>query len=270
MSSASQYMYGQGSEFEYQRLIRQSAIFEAMTRDLLVEAGIGAGMRVLDIGCGVGEVARLASELVGTGRVVAVDTDSKALEFARERLAGRNIEFVCSEIAKYVATERFDAVVGRFILMHLKDPVAVLRHVAGQVRPGGIVCFIEPWHETAMSYPRVEAFQQFMEGGFQAMRAAGVHLEMGASLYSDFVAAGLPAPKLVGVPQLWGGGQGSEFFDLMLDSARSGIRATVPEAQQDAVLAQVEALSHRMRKEAAEKRATVMMMITVGARCRLA
>src|SRR5262249_47794636 len=127
MSSATQYMYGQGSEFEFGRLIRQSALFESMTREAFTQAGLSRGMRVLDIGCGVGEVARVASDLVGNGRIVALDVDAKALQFARERLAGRNIEFVHSSVEDYKSSEPFDAAVGRFILMHLKDPLAAIR-----------------------------------------------------------------------------------------------------------------------------------------------
>jgi hypothetical protein len=90
---------------------------------------------------------------------------------------------------------------------------------------------------------------------------------MGARLYADFIAARLPAPRLVAPAWVFGSGE-TENFDLMLDSARSGIQAQVPEAQREAVVAQVEDMARRMREDAAEKKATMMMMITVGAWCR--
>ena len=40
-------------------------IFRRFTEQFLVEAGIGRGMRVLDVGCGVGDVTLLVAELVG-------------------------------------------------------------------------------------------------------------------------------------------------------------------------------------------------------------
>ena len=55
------------SEQELQRLSRQGQAFEPFTRQLFEEAGISRGMRVLDVGCGSGDIAFLAADLVGTG-----------------------------------------------------------------------------------------------------------------------------------------------------------------------------------------------------------
>ena len=198
------------------------------------------------------------------GQVLAIDADAGALAFGRRWLKQRNIEFTHSTVEDYKAEHAFDAVVGRAILMHVKNPVAVLRQAAIAVRSGGIVCFIEPWLETAVSHPRVETYQQFMDGAHNALRAGGLHLNMGARLYSDFIAAGLPAPQLYGFADL-GAGANASVFDRMLDGARSGIRAQVPEAQRETALAQVEALGRAMREETATKNATVLEKIMVGA-----
>ena len=265
MSQPSHYIYGLGSEAEYQRLVRQGERYEEDTRTTFEKAGISEGMRVLDVGCGVGEVSRVVADLVGPkGNVVAIDVDPGALAFARNHVPAPNVEFRCSTIDDFSDPADFDAVVGRFILMHLKNPVSALQKLASNVRSGGIICFVEPWHGISLSHPRVEAFHAFMEGGFQAMRAAGAHLEMGARLYADFIAAGLPAPKLHTPASVSVGGD-NEFFELLLESARSGIRATVPEAQRDAVLAQVEGMGKAMRDEAASKRATILLMVMIGA-----
>src|SRR5690242_6283934 len=94
MTEQAQYIYGQGSEFEYERLVRQGALYEPFTRSAFVRAGITQGMRVLDVGCGAGEVARIVAEMVGTsGQVVSIDTDASALAFAKKRLGATNIEF---------------------------------------------------------------------------------------------------------------------------------------------------------------------------------
>jgi ubiquinone/menaquinone biosynthesis C-methylase UbiE len=97
MSHTEQYIYGRGSESEYQRLVRQGMRYEDETRTTFQKAGIGQGMRVLDVGCGVGEVSRIVVELVGPkGNVVAIDVDPGALEFARRHLPAANVEFRCS------------------------------------------------------------------------------------------------------------------------------------------------------------------------------
>lgn len=56
------------------------------TIQLLIDAGIADGMRVLDAGCGSGDVAFLLSRIVGmTGEVVGIDHDTGALDRARNR-----------------------------------------------------------------------------------------------------------------------------------------------------------------------------------------
>src|SRR5262249_56395751 len=59
------------------------------TRGVVLEAGLQRGMRVADLGCGVGMVTALLSELVGPeGRVVGIDFSGAQLAEARERLKG--------------------------------------------------------------------------------------------------------------------------------------------------------------------------------------
>src|SRR5207249_1492185 len=86
------------SEQELERLNRQGALFEPFTRVLFEQAGISKGMRVLDVGCGSGDVALLAAEMVGSsGEVVAVDRSPAALEWSRRRAETRraeNIQFL--------------------------------------------------------------------------------------------------------------------------------------------------------------------------------
>ena len=58
------YLMGR-SDHETARLQRQAQLYAPLTRRLFSEAGVGAGMRVLDVGTGAGDVALLAAELVG-------------------------------------------------------------------------------------------------------------------------------------------------------------------------------------------------------------
>src|SRR5262249_54917865 len=73
LAKQSRYALGH-SEQELERLSRQAEIFEPFTRQLLQQAGISRGMRVLDVGCGSGDVSFLASELVGPSGKVTVPT----------------------------------------------------------------------------------------------------------------------------------------------------------------------------------------------------
>ena len=74
------------SDREIRRLMHQAAILRPITERLLRGAGIGRGMRVLDLGCGAGNVSMLAAELVGAaGSVVGIDRNQDVIAVARER-----------------------------------------------------------------------------------------------------------------------------------------------------------------------------------------
>ena len=79
------YVFGH-SEEEIQRLVRQSRLFNPCTRRFLEQAGISAGMKVLDVGSGPGDAALLLADRVGPGgAVVGVDIDPARLDIARAR-----------------------------------------------------------------------------------------------------------------------------------------------------------------------------------------
>lgn len=140
------YLFDSSSD-EYGRLTRQAALIAPMTERLFRDAGITPGMRVLDVGSGVGDVALLAGRLVGPhGSVVGVDIDGSALQTARAR-AGRlglqNLTFIEADVRSADTGTHFDAAVGRLVLGYLADPAEALRAIAERVRPGGIVAFQE-------------------------------------------------------------------------------------------------------------------------------
>src|SRR5215813_9222713 len=74
------------SASEIARLKLNADVIAGVTRRLIQDSGIQPGMRVLDIGCGVGDVSMLLAETVGKlGRVVAFDREPRAIETAQLR-----------------------------------------------------------------------------------------------------------------------------------------------------------------------------------------
>ena len=146
--SDSGYQLGTGiGEDEVARLEAQGRAIAPATRMIFAEAGIRPGMRVLDLGCGAGDVAFVAADLVGPdGFVVGVDRSPDALARARLRAGQRGltqVQFVEGDINDPAPGGPFDAMVERLVLWLVPDPAALLRRQATVLRPGGLVVPVE-------------------------------------------------------------------------------------------------------------------------------
>jgi ubiquinone/menaquinone biosynthesis C-methylase UbiE len=106
-------------------------ILRPITERLFREAGIKQGMRVLDLGCGPGDVSFLAAVIVGSsGWVTGIDQAPEAISLARKRTREegiRNVDFEQTTIGEFSSPVQFDAVVGRYILVHQADPTTFIR-----------------------------------------------------------------------------------------------------------------------------------------------
>ena len=157
------------SDRELRRLSVQARLVDPITKRFFTEAGIARGMRVLDVGSGVGDVAFVAAELVGeTGTVVGTDRSGLAIALARHRAAERSLRTVSfreGDPTEMNFEEPFDAVVGRYVLMFQPDPVAMLRRVVAHAHPGGLVVFHEPYRGGVRSYPNVTDYDRAWEIG---------------------------------------------------------------------------------------------------------
>jgi len=198
-TSQSSYALGH-SAHELERLTRQAEVFAPFTRQLLDEAGIRPGMRILDVGCGAGDVTFLAADLVGpSGEVVGTDHATAAVEWARARSQQRqakNVEFREGDPTLIEFDGQFDAVVGRFVLMYYSDPIAAIRKLARHVRSDGLIIFQEFDMDNARTYPPAQTLDRTLAWIRQAFDATGAHTQLGLELFRMFLAAGLPAPAL--------------------------------------------------------------------------
>jgi SAM-dependent methyltransferase len=212
------------SDREIQRLKHQADIINPITRRILVAAGVAPGMRVLDVGCGAGDVTMLISELVGsTGHVVGADRAPAALAAAEQRAHAhpiRNVSFREGDPAALKFEQKFDAVVGRYVLMFQADPAAMLRGVAHHARPGGIVVFHEPDWAGVRSYPPSPTYDQCCRWIIETFRRTGIETHMGDKLEATFRAAGLAAPAMHLESVIGGANGGSDWarqtFELLV------------------------------------------------------
>ena len=76
-------------------LVLQSPFYGDLTERLFRTAGLQPGMRVLEVGCGVGDVSLLAARIVGPGgSVLGVDRAADSIETARGRAREAGLENV--------------------------------------------------------------------------------------------------------------------------------------------------------------------------------
>jgi SAM-dependent methyltransferase len=101
-------------------------------------AGVEAGQRVLDVGCGPGALTAELAMRVGPGNVTAVDPSEPFVAAARERHPGVDIRRAAAEELPFGDGE-FEAALAQLVVHFMTDPVAGLQEMARVTRPGGVV-----------------------------------------------------------------------------------------------------------------------------------
>jgi SAM-dependent methyltransferase len=120
----------------YDRYIGRYA--PALARELIAAAGVRAGDSALDVGCGPGGLAVELAELVGAGRVAAVDPSEPFAEACRRRLPGVQVEIASAESLPFGDGE-FDHALAQLVVNFIGDAPAGVREMRRVTRPGGTV-----------------------------------------------------------------------------------------------------------------------------------
>lgn len=260
------YALGRSAE-ETERLQIQPAFLQPFTERLFRDAGIGPGMKVLDLGSGAGDVAFLVARLVGSkGQVVGIDTNPSILETARSRArdAGcSNVSFAAGDVRELSLPQDFDAVVGRYVLMFMSDPAAAMRSVVDHLRPGGIAAFQEPdFTQGPYAHPPSSLLDQIWKWIALAFRESGADTEMGLKLRNLYLGAGLSdlhleADRFIGGGPNWGGyGHLAGLATSVLPFLESRGITTTKEVQP-------ETLAERLRDDIVSHEGVVMSLTVV-------
>lgn len=266
MTEENRYLLGE-SQNEHSRLRDQSVVFDPLTRQLLIDAGITEGMSVLDIGTGAGAVAGLAADLVGPdGHVLAVDRDPSALDGARTLLGHRKeIDFAEADLSSLALDEEFDAIVGRTVLMHTRNPVEVLERLSDHLRAGGLMVMheLDVTHDWAsVSTPLWEWVRSLI---LETFEENGIHNRMGPDLFAAFRAAGLTDPHLTMGAPVGGGAEAPSF------GWANALAALLPYLEQqgtvDADEVDIDTLTQRLDAELDAEDATLLGPLLYGAYC---
>ncbi len=124
------------------------------------------GMRVLDCGCGPGSISLDLAQLVRPGgEVVGIDLDPRQVAAARAQMSARgsdNVRFdVADAYALPFAAGTFEAVFAQSLLMHVRDPLAVMREVFRVLKPGGVFGVRDPDYGAWLWAPETPEVTEF-------------------------------------------------------------------------------------------------------------
>jgi ubiquinone/menaquinone biosynthesis C-methylase UbiE len=267
---------------EIDRLVEQSSQFRSQSELLLRAAGLAPGMRVLDIGCGPGDLSILAAKLVGAdagrGEVLGIDNSADAIAIARGRALRQglhNLSFELCDVTQLdpapacLSAGEFDAVIGRYVLMHLSDASACLRALVRYAKRDAIITFQELDTRSAESDPPGPLFTRSVQRLQSALEIARVDQRSGNTLASTFRTAGLPQPDVLLTAQIETGAPDAYVFRHTAETTRTLLplitRAGVATAEE----VDIDTLETRLRDEALLNNSTLTNAALVGAWTRL-
>jgi len=257
------------SDHERRRLALQASILNPLTDSFLRRAGISAGMRVLELGCGIGEVSLMAARLVGPhGHVHCIDIDGDALEIARGRCRSAGHDHVVFEkvdVATHAPVQLYDAVIGRHILIHTPDAAAVLKKAVAKVHVGGLIAFQE--YDLSFyprGYPEMPLIFWVEEILVEFFRRAVPRPNIGTQLFWLMQEAGLPPPECR-LECVMDGGPYSPVYEWLAETVRSLLPRIEALGITNAETVNCETLAQRMREEALAKRGVMIAPAMIGA-----
>ena len=268
MNAKPEYVMGH-TDRERRRLALQAAILNPLTDSFLRRAGVSAGMSVLELGCGIGEVSLIAARLVGPhGQLHALDVDPAALEIARQRIRSAGHDHVTLEqvdVAEHVPARHYDAVIGRHILIHTRDALAVLKKAVSMVRDGGLIAFQEyDLSVRCRTYPEMPFMSGVADQIIEFFRRAVPKPDIGTQLFFLMQEAGLP-PAECRAESIMDGGPHSPLYEWLAEtvislSAKFEALGMEPLQNTDGA-----SLAQQLREEAIQKRGVIVGPMMVGA-----
>jgi SAM-dependent methyltransferase len=213
-----QYIHGTDPA-EQDRLSRLNDLLNAGS---LRELGLRGGERILDLGCGLGQLTRAMARLVGTsGRVVGIEASPEQLAEAHRlaRLAGEEslVDLRPGDARRPPLRDTewgtFDIVHARFLLEHLPDPAEAVRVMVRAVRAGGRIVLADDDHDLMRLWPEPPGLSALWGAYIRSYDRLGNDPYIGRRLATLLHDAGARPTRTTFV--FFGGCAGNSDFDLV-------------------------------------------------------
>ncbi len=218
-----EYVLDHHQEGERQRLALMSRLLDPMHRRYLDLAGLTAGARTLEVGCGNGSVsAWLAAKVGPSGRAVAVDLDLSLADVDMPSLELHEWDI----LAGPVEPRGFDLVTCRAVLHHLPDAETAVRNMVASARPGGAIVLIEP-DFLPVSVAEPADVREFWQGWLAWSREQGIDYFIGRRLPQLLASLGLTGIGGTAETALYNGGSPwAEYWELTVAELRERLQAS--------------------------------------------
>jgi ubiquinone/menaquinone biosynthesis C-methylase UbiE len=252
------YLLATGEE-AVSRLELLERIFGPATRHWLSAAGLCSGMRVAEIGCGIGLTARWVSAQVSPGgSVVGVDSSAEQLHIAEKSGAEAGITNLSFREGNAYETglpwNCFDLVYSRFLLCHLNDPAKALTEMSSLLKRGGILVCEDHDDGGISTEPPTHAYQRLVEISGTVNRSHALDSHIGLKLPRLFRETGFSRPE-VNVNQVaLLRGEEKRFWELTLREAAPAILAA-----HASTCAELNAICEEIRKIAQDESILLML-----------
>jgi ubiquinone/menaquinone biosynthesis C-methylase UbiE len=164
---------------------------------LLIDSGLRKGMRVLDVGCGAGDLSIMASELVGdTGEVVGFDISQEVLAVAKKAVSEKylsTVTFVHADITELPDNIGvFDMIICRRVLMYQSNTAQCIGSLLPFLSEDGKMVFQESdYMVTSFSSPLLPLHTKALNWLWDTVAKEGGNIHIGRQLYSEMKNAGL-------------------------------------------------------------------------------
>ncbi|GAB3550735.1 SAM-dependent methyltransferase [Actinopolyspora lacussalsi] len=203
--------------------------FDHISVRRLLDCGVREGWRCLDVGAGSGSLAVWLAGRVGRrGEVVATDVDLRGLR----HVSARNLRVVEHDLTvDRLAEGGYDLVHGRLLLILLEGRRELLRHLAGALKPGGVLLLedFDVEGAGAVCAPTevdAEVFDRVLWSYLDAMSAVGVDIHWGRHLYGELCRTELRRIDSTATAEVWrGGSPGCELIRANFTQLRNRVLA---------------------------------------------